>query len=326
MNDACFQRQGTRVTIVKTMHWVAIFLLGFLFASTAPLAEAQLAAIPNSRALDEQSRASGEGEVLWLEANGLRLKTKIYRSPKLSNHPLLIVVLHGDLLGVRGVPPSTYHYVFAERAAKKMDDAVVAAVLRPGYRDATGERSQGEQGMTTGDNYTPEVVDDIAQVIDELKAKFQPARTLLAGHSGGAAITGDVLGRWPHKVDAAFLVSCPCDLVAWRQHMLRMQNNPIWSAPVKSLSPIELVDRIPDSVRVALLVGSKDPVTPPALSEAYAERLRRHHVDVSLQVLPGLEHDILLEPGTLEALKQLGENPHARHSAAEGRKLLRLQQ
>ncbi|MGB8064149.1 MAG: hypothetical protein WCF26_19830 [Candidatus Sulfotelmatobacter sp.] len=99
--------------------------------------------------VSRQSKSSFAGESLWLEANGLRIKNAIYRSTKLSNHPVLIVVLHGDLLGVKAVPSSTYHYVFARDAAMKMDDVVIAALLRPGYRDDSGERSQGEQGPVT---------------------------------------------------------------------------------------------------------------------------------------------------------------------------------
>jgi pimeloyl-ACP methyl ester carboxylesterase len=145
-------------------------------------------------------------QTLWLQANGLKLKTSIYESSQLSSHPVLVVVLHGDLLGVRNVPPMTYHYVFADAVARKIDDVVVAAVLRPGYRDHSGERSEGNMGMATGDNYTPEVIDAIAAVIEQLKVKFQPSYTVLAGHSGGAAIAGDLLGREPAAVDGALLV------------------------------------------------------------------------------------------------------------------------
>jgi pimeloyl-ACP methyl ester carboxylesterase len=251
--------------------------------------------------VSRQREASPTGGTLWLEANGLRLKTKIYPSAKLSSHPVLIVVLHGDL------PLPSYHYEFAREAAVKMDDVVIAALLRPGYVDDTGDHSGGEQGLTTGDNYTPEVVDAVAQAVGQLKAKFHPARTVLAGHSGGAAITGDVLGRWPSEVDAAFMVSCPCDLVAWRKHMLQMQNDPIWSAPVKSLSPIDLASKVQRSVRVRLLVGSEDPVAPAKLSQQYAEVLRHHGDDVTLTIAPGLEHNILLEPATLDGLGTLVE-------------------
>jgi pimeloyl-ACP methyl ester carboxylesterase len=258
--------------------------------------------------MSPQSHASASGETLWVSANGLRLKTRIYQSARLSSHPILVVVLHGDLLGVRSIPSTTYHYVFAREAATKMDDLVIAAVLRPGYRDDTGERSEGEQGLTTGDNYTPEVVDAVAKTIDQLKARFHPAHTVLAGHSGGAAITGDLLGRWPGEVDAALMISCPCDLVAWRKHMMEMQdNNPIWLAPIHSLSPIDLAGKVLPSVRVQLLVGSRDPVAPPEMSQHYAEVLRKHGDNVTMMIVPGLEHDILLEPVTSDALRTLLE-------------------
>jgi len=287
-------------------HYLLIWTGISLFCLMAAWAVCQPAASQSSKDNSQQDEASPAGETMWVKANGLRLKTSIYRSAKLSGHPVLVVVLHGDLLGVRDIPPTTYHYVFAQQAAVKMDDLVVAAILRPGYRDASGEHSEGERGLTTGDNYTPEVVDAVAQIIDHLNTQFHPVRTVLAGHSGGAAITGDLLGRWPSQVNAGFLVSCPCDLMAWRKHMQQMQsNNPIWSAPVNSLSPIDLASKVLPSVHVRLLVGSKDAVAPPELSQHYAEVLRNHGGDVTVTVVPGLEHDILLEPVVLGALTTL---------------------
>ncbi|MBV9182737.1 MAG: prolyl oligopeptidase family serine peptidase [Acidobacteria bacterium] len=246
------------------------------------------------------------GSPLWLRANGLRLKAKIYESLNLSDHPVLVLVLHGDLLGVRTLPVIAYHYVFAQRAAVGVSNVVVAALLRPGYRDETGERSEGQQGEATGDNYTPEVVDAVAEAIEQLKTKFHAAHTVLVGHSGGAAITGDLLGRWPSAVDAALMVSCPCDLALWRKHMLGMQNNnPIWLTPVESLSPVDLASKVLPSLHVELLVGSADSVAPPEMSERYAKLLQEHSKNVTLTIAPGLGHDILLEPVALRALATL---------------------
>lgn len=244
-----------------------------------------------------QASSNSPGETLWLNANGLRIKSVIYRSAKLTPQPELVVVLHGDL------PSPSYHYEFSRRAASKMDDLVVAALLRPGYTDGTGDHSEGEMGLTTGDNYTPAVVDTVADSVRQLKEKFHPAHTVLAGHSGGAAITADLLGRWPTLVDGALLVSCPCDVPAWRRHMLAMQKDPIWLVPVHSLSPMNLADKISRSVRVRMLVGSDDPVAPPELSGRYADALRKNGDAVSLAILPGLKHNILLEPAVFDALK-----------------------
>jgi pimeloyl-ACP methyl ester carboxylesterase len=277
-----------------------------LLCCTTVWSACQPSAKQGATTVSTQSHPSPAEETLWLTANGLRLKSNIYRNARLSTQPVLIVVLHGDLLGVRAIPTATYHYAFAREAATKIDDVVVAPLLRPGYRDHIGEHSDGQQGLTTGDNYTAEVVDAVARAIDQLKAKFNPVRTVLAGHSGGAAITGNLLGRSPSTVDAALMVACPCDLVAWRKHMQRAQNNnPIWSAPVESLSPIDLAANVLPSVRVRLLVGADDPVTPAEMSERYAEALRAHGVNAMLAVVPGLQHDILLEPAALDALTSL---------------------
>ena len=262
-----------------------------------------LAAVVCATLLAGQAAPPAE-ETLWVTANGLRLKTQIFRSARSSGPPVLVVVLHGDLLGVRAVSRATYHYEFARDAAAKIDNLVVAALLRPGYRDHTGERSAGQVGEATGDNYTPEVVDAVAEAIEQLKAKFNPARIVLAGHSGGAAITGNLLGRWPSKVNGAFMLSCPCDLAAWRRHMQQLQNNaPIWSAPIRGLSPFELADKVLPSVRVQMLVGAADDVTPPELSRRYAQALRSRGGDVTIEVLPGHDHEILNEPATLDALR-----------------------
>jgi acetyl esterase/lipase len=41
------------------------------------------------------------------------------------------------------------------------------------------------------------------------------------------------------------------------------------------------------------------------MSERYAEALRAHGVNAMLAIVPGLQHDILLEPAALDALTSL---------------------
>src|SRR5579863_6319825 len=185
---------------------------------------------PWSRLFAQLAGTPPSAQTLWLQGSKIKLKTTIYESTKLSGHPVLIVVLHGDLLGVRELPPNTYHYIFADEVTRKIDDVVVAAILRPGYRDHSGERSEGELGRAIGDNYTRDRVDAVAGVIEELKARFHPVHTVLAGHSGGASIVGNLLGLRPSLMDGALLVSCNCDVPVWRKHMLEFEpNNPAWS-------------------------------------------------------------------------------------------------
>lgn len=248
-------------------------------------------------------------ETIWSEAGGLRLKIEVYKSAKLSAHPTLILVLHGDLLEAR-VPP-TYHYEFARRMARSTDGVILAALLRPGYTDGAGDQSGGSRGLATGDNYTPQVVNVIGQSVQQLQAKFQPSATLLAGHSGGAVIAADLLGVFPSLAQAAFLVGCPCDVPAWRKYMAKTQLKRIgpFSAlfllPAKIVSPLDLAAQVPRSAKVRLIVGSRDATAPPRFSQEYASALRGNGVDVAVAILPGLEHNILLQPVVEQQLQQL---------------------
>lgn len=219
-----------------------------------------------------------------MTAGGLKLKTRIYKNQALSSNPILIVILHGD----SPFGPPSYQYRFARRVAEQLENTIPVAILRPGYTDDVGDHSDGDRGLTPGDNYTPQVIDAISQVIEQLKGKFHPRATVLVGHSGGAAITGDILGRWPSNVNAALMVSCPCELEEWRKHMLELQGGDIWKKPVDSLSPFELADRVRPSVRVSLIVGEDDPIAPPEFTRKYADALRHHGVEPQVAVLPML--------------------------------------
>jgi pimeloyl-ACP methyl ester carboxylesterase len=239
------------------------------------------------------------GATMWVTTTQ-RIKSKIYENARLSQHPILVVVVHGDSPD----EPPTYQYRFAKRAAATISDAVVAAVLRPGYSDGE-DSSDGMRGFTTGDNYTPEVVNAVAIVLSELKDRYHPHRVILVGHSGGAAIVGNLLGQQGTAVDGALLVSCPCDLTEWRKHMQSVKGGAIWERPVRSLSPLALVDRVPASAKIWLLVGSDDQITPSALTLAYAEALRNRNVAVNVTIASGLSHNILLEPIAMERLKEI---------------------
>ena len=139
----------------------------------------------------------------------------------------------------------------------------------------------------------------------ELKDRYHPRQAILVGHSGGAAIVGDLLGQQGIAVDGALLVSCPCDLTEWRKHMQSVKGGAFWERPVRSLSPLALVDGVPASAKIWLLVGSDDQITPSAFTLAYAEALRNRNVAVNVTIASGLGHDILLEPIAMERLQEV---------------------
>jgi pimeloyl-ACP methyl ester carboxylesterase len=246
------------------------------------------------------------GETKWLTANGLRLKTKIYRSEP-SPAPTLVVALHGD----SPIGRPSIQFVFAQRAAAQLTNAVVAGVLRPGYTDGAGDTSEGTRGRATGDNYTPQVVDAVRDVIAALRKDVAPRAVVVVGHSGGAAIAADLIARWPDAADAALLISCPCNVPAWQTHMMKSYASSygpmalVFKVPTKSLSPLDLVDRVPATLPVRMLVGGADTVAPPKFTEEYAARLRQRAADVAVTVAPGLTHDIYLDAVAFDQLTRL---------------------
>lgn len=252
------------------------------------------------------------GQTEWLGAASGRLKAQTFISPQAGDRPVLVVVLHGDAPFNR----PGYQYDFARRAAGT-GDVVVAAILRPGYTDPGGDTSSGERGRATGDNYTRDRIDRIAAAIGELRQRHHARAVILAGHSGGAAISADILALYPDLAQAALLVSCPCDVPAWRSHMKAVQHAAIWDRPVSSLSPIALAPQVPRGDAVWMMVGSADKVAPPDLTEAYAAALGRQGVDVHVTALPGKGHEIFLEPTVQRQLADLVKTapPGSGHAA-----------
>jgi pimeloyl-ACP methyl ester carboxylesterase len=125
------------------------------------------------------------------------------------------------------------------------------------------------------------------------------------GHSGGAAIVANIMGRHPDVADAALLVACGCDPEAWRARMYARRPSPIWDGPTGSLLPLSSVDGVAPAALVRLLVGEADDVALPQDRRRYAEALRARGVDARATVVPGLGHNILMTPDSFRALSAL---------------------
>lgn len=247
---------------------------------------------------------SDAGRTEWVTIPAGHLKLRVYQSEQPGTHPVLVLVLHGDF----PQPPPAYQYEFAHRVAAQGAGVVAAGVLRPGYSDPSGDASSGVLGNWVGDNYTAAVIDAVAEAVEQLRRESSARAVILVGHSGGAAIVGDLIGRHPGLAQGALLVGCPCDVPAWRAYMKGRRppkQAAIWEGPVPSLSPVALAKSVAPTTRVRLVVGSADDAAPPRFSQEYVDALARHGVEAQLSIEPGLGHDILLEPAVMSELRSL---------------------
>ena len=261
------------------------------------------AAAASCRPAQSQWNEDDGGVTRWIDVAGGRLKTRVYTGPSSSSSPVLVLVLHGDL----PEPPPSYQYEFAKVLAGRTGnfaDVIAAGVLRPGYSDPTGDRSSGDMGRAIADNYTPEVVDAVAGAARELSKAHDASTIVLVGHSGGGAIAANLLGRHPGLARGAVLAGCGCDPAAWRKRRRAETGNPMFDGPTRSLHPLDLAQDVALETVVRLVVGANDDVTPPADSHAYAAALRERGIDVSVDVVPGLGHNILFDPAWSTPLRR----------------------
>jgi len=127
----------------------------------------------------------------------------------------------------------------------------------------------------------------------------------LVGHSGGAAIAADLIARDPGLAKGAPLVSCPCDVPAFREHMRALAPTPLWDAPVRSVSPLDVVDNIDRATRIRMAVDEKDNIATPDFTQRHAAALKKHGIAAEVNVLPGRDHEILLDSAVMQALSKL---------------------
>ncbi len=213
-------------------------------------------------------------------------------------HPrTLVFLLHGDL---PGGGPADYHEALARETARRYEDRQVMSIAlwRPGYPDARGEASGGSH-LGRSDHYTLANVDELAGAIERLRARFNPASVVAVGHAGGTVSVAVLLGRHPCLLDAAVLVSCPCDLVLWRM------GRRYWG---RSENPIRWTPQVRRETRVIALTGGRDFNTSPELAQSYVDVLQARGVEAHFRLLAQADHDAAARsPEVQAAIGQLIE-------------------
>ncbi|MBL8669033.1 MAG: prolyl oligopeptidase family serine peptidase [Alphaproteobacteria bacterium] len=216
----------------------------------------------------------------WARGGSLCLAVATYPAPGRTTAPALVAFLHGDVS--RG-GPADYLARAARRFAEAGGDLVAVALYRPGYEDAAGRRSEGSHNGRR-DHYTPATIDAIGDALAALKAFHKARKLVVVGHSGGAATAGVLIGRKPGLIDAAVLLSCPCDVPRWRREGGRGE----WRA---SLSPHDVAGAVPAGTTVVALTGTADDNTAPSLARDYVAALAARGVPATFRAVPGAGHN-----------------------------------
>ena len=243
------------------MRLFGIFVLMLAMSSALPAHAADCAA-------DNRTRMKAGDECLVIQA---------YGEP--AERTALVVFIHGD--GSSGGPSD---YLFKTAAAIAKPGVVAVGLIRPGYFDKSDNYSTGN-AYRNGDGYRSDVIVTVAAAITTLKSHYKAARVILAGHSGGAAISAVILGKHPGLVDAVVLAACPCNVPEWRTQR-RGSNTWTWS-----LSPHDFVAGVPAHAEVIAITGGKDSNTRPVIAKDYVEQIKARGIKGTFIELPGVSHN-----------------------------------
>ncbi|WP_266158290.1 alpha/beta hydrolase family protein [Dyella silvatica] len=253
-----------------------------------------------------RSAEAAGGKVVAAGVPGHRMVGRVYVvGTPLPSAPL-IVVLHGDAPFIH----PGYQYQVAGDLARAVPGIRVVALMRPGYADAYGARSDGDRGFASGDNYTASVVKDLAAAILALKQQWGASAVFLLGHSGGAAVAANIAAFNPGLVRHVFLAGCPCDVPAFRWHMAQWQWSPTWLLPVRSLSPLVTLERMDQGTDITAISGADDPVTSPEYAQRYIAKAKARGISASMLTLPNEGHEILDHATLIQAVTQAVHDEH----------------
>lgn len=231
---------------------------------------------------------------------GHRIAGRLYIQGTPSADAPLVIVLHGDAPFAK----PGYHYRFASAVAERVPGTPVVGLLRSGFADPFGGKSDGHRGSASGDDYTRAVTLDVSNAIASLRDEFQAKSVVLVGHSGGAAIAANVAAAAPDLVDTLILLSCPCDVPAFRLHMAKMQFSPFWLWPGDSESPLDTVANVKPGTRIFAITGEDDPITSAAYARAYTDAAVGRGLRAELTILQERGHEILNDDAVLEFTQQ----------------------
>ncbi len=89
------------------------------------------------------------GNAVAVGAPGHRIAGRVYVSGTANPAAPVVIVLHGDAPFVK----PRYQYLFASELAGAVPGTRVVALLRPGYGDPYGAKSDGDRGFASGTNW-----------------------------------------------------------------------------------------------------------------------------------------------------------------------------
>ena len=208
-----------------------------------------------------------------------------------SSSKTLIVMLHGDSQGLLNQRHLESWTALGRRL--QAPDRSVLFLIRPGYQSPAGTSSGWANPMD--DDYTTQNMERVAGALRVLRETYKSKKLILVGHSGGAATSSIVLGKYPGLADAALLLGCPCDVPPWRQHRNAQRGRSGASGWPNSLNPLAFIEGIPAGTPVLAVTGAQDDNTLSEFAKRWVDAASTKSVKARFEEISGLNHLTILQ-------------------------------
>lgn len=250
---------GMKYHVQMSLLWMVILVLTTT-AATASSDEEPVASKDNY----QSQTVEGMRVVFWGSPSDNPDETKV------------LVFLHGD----SGRPERMFPL-----ASEFGSHGVISIVMaRPGCAITPGgPRSEGKHNTKNGSHLSKNNIEKVGQAIQAIKDMYGAENVYAVGHSGGAAISGVLIGTNKELLKGVVLAACPTYVSQWRLKIGKRS----WG---QAKSPHSYIADIPKDTKITLLAGDMDTNTGPWLMERYAKAAREEGLVVDTVVVKGAKH------------------------------------
>jgi len=200
------------------------------------------------------------------------------------------VVVHGTWK--EGTNTLGRYAPFAETLVMNTDITTIAVAL-PGYsKSSTNKLKSLSHGG--GAVYTPEYIDFIAALINELKKKYNARTINYMGHSAGGSLGANLVAKHPGIVNTLTAVGARFNLDKFKEEEKK-----------KLYSIGDNMDKVGDT-KILLVYGTADKISEPKVTTDFYEKAKKSGLDVTLIKVEGAPHiDLDMTDTSVEAFTEM---------------------
>ena len=206
----------------------------------------------------------------------------------------LTIIVHGTW--DEGTDVIARYSPFAEDVSMSSEITTLAVAL-PGYSKSSSNKLK-YIGSKTDKNLaaTKEYVDFFVELVEALKEKYESKKTTIIAHSAGCMLSATAVGTKPNLVDNLICAGGVYDI-----HKKTSDKGLI--------SAVDVINNISKETKIAIVYGTQDDVSTPAMNKEFYELAKKKGLNVQLVEAKNAPHmELEMTKESKEVIEKLFED------------------